>query len=179
MINFIRTTLMKYLPGLSFFWLICFAANAQTKNVEQSSKLDSGKMIHFVDMTDIYGKKIKAIDLAGKIVVMNFWFIECPPCRYEIPQLSKIADNYKNNKNVIFIALSRDSDKALRDFFKGNIFNYRQMGDAAKLVADYGASTYGLSLVINKEGVIIFNSDTEHYLAAVPARITAILKSKL
>ena len=169
----------KYLLGLGCFLLLCLGANAQIKKTEQVAKLDSGKAIHFVDMTDINGKKIKASGLAGKIVVMNFWFIGCPPCVYEIPQLSKIADEYKNNKDVVFIAIARDSVGALKDFLKSNTFNYRQVGDGTKLSENYGVKTNPLSLIINKEGTIIFNSYTERYVAAVPGRIIDILKNKL
>jgi thiol-disulfide isomerase/thioredoxin len=168
----------KYLLGLSYCLLLCSGANAQKIKAEQTSKLDSGKTIHFVDMTDINGKKIKAGSLAGKIVVMNFWFIGCPPCRYEIPQLSKIAEDYKNNRDIIFIAIATDSVGAIKEFLKYNAFHYRLIGDGAKLSEDYGVKTCPLSLVINKEGTIIFNSYTERYMAAVSGRIMDILKNK-
>lgn len=166
----------KYLLGLGCFLLLSLAANAQIKKPEQVSALDSGKAIHFVDMTDINGKKIKAGSLAGKIVVMNFWSISCAPCRYEIPQLSKIADDYKNNNEIVFIAIAPDSVIALKKFLKGNAFNYRMMGDGKKLFDDYGTNEYSLSLVINKEGTIIYNSNTERYMAAVPDRIRGFIK---
>jgi thiol-disulfide isomerase/thioredoxin len=169
----------KYLLGLGCFLLLCLGANAQIRKTEKASKLDSGQTFHFVDMRDIYGKKIKAGSLSGKIVVINFWFIGCPPCRYEIPQLSKIADDYKNNDQIVFIAIATDSVGALKEFLKNNTFNYRLVGDGTKLNEDYGIKTSPLSLVINKEGTIIFNSYTERYLAAVPGRITDILKNKL
>lgn len=169
----------KYLFGLACSLLFYLGANAQILKTEQVSKLDSGKTIHFVDMTDINGQKIKASGLAGRIVVMNFWFIGCPPCRYEIPQLSKIADNYRNNKHVVFIAIATDSVGALKGFLKDNAFHYHLIADGAKLTEDYGVKTCPLSLVINKEGTIIFNSYTERYMAAVPLRIMDVLKNKL
>lgn len=169
----------KYLLALSCFLLLYLSANAQTRKTERVAKLDSGQTFHFVDMTDIYGKKIKASTLTGKIVVMNFWFIGCPPCRYEIPQLSKIADDYKNNKDVVFIAIATDSVGALKTFLKGNTFDYRLIGDGAKLHENFGVKTCPLSLVINKKGTIIFTSYTERYVAAVPGRITDILKNEL
>lgn len=110
---------------------------------------------------------------------MNFWFIGCPPCRYEIPYLSKIADNYKNNKGVVFIAITTDSVGALKEFLKSNTFDYHLIGNGTKLNEDYGVKSSSLSLVVNKEGIIIYNSDNERYLAAVPGHISDILKNKL
>lgn len=157
------------------FLLLCLDANAQLKNFEDAPKLDSGKIFHFVDMTDINGKKIKANSLSGKIVVMNFWFLGCPPCRYELPQLSKIAEDYKGNKDIVFIAISTDSVGALNNFLKNNTFYYHLVGDGTALFAYYGVKTYPLNLVINKEGTIIFNS-YGYMVASVPARIMDVLK---
>lgn len=169
----------KYLLGLGCLLLLCLGANAQIRKNEQLSKLDSGQTFHFVDMTDINGKKIKARRLAGKVVVINFWSISCSPCRYEIPQLSKIADDHKNNKRIVFIAIAPDSLGALKKFLKSNTFNYRMMDNGKKLFEDYGIETYPLNLVINKQGTIIYNSYTERYLAAGPGHIMDILKNKL
>jgi thiol-disulfide isomerase/thioredoxin len=138
--------------------------------------LDSGKTFQFVNMTDISGIKIKASSLAGKTVVINFWFLACPPCRYEIPQLSKIADNYKNNKDIIFIAVATDNIDSLKNFLKSNTFSYRQVGNGKRLNERYGIHTNPLNLVINKEGIIIYNSHSERFIAAVPRRITDILR---
>ncbi len=141
-------------------------------------ELDSGKTIHLVNMTDIYGNLITAKSLAGKTLVMNFWFIGCPPCRYEIPQLSKIADDFKSEKDIVFIAISTDNVSALKEFFKTNIFNYRQVGAGNELNKLYNIQTCPLSLIINKKGTIIYNSYNQHYLAEVPGRITEILKGR-
>ncbi len=168
-----------YLLILSCFSMLHFSAKAQIRNNEQVSMLDSGKIFQFVNMTDINGIKIKASSLVGKTVVMNFWFLGCPPCRYEIPQLSKIANNYKNNKDVVFIAVATDGADSLKNFLKSNTFSYRLVGDGKWLNARYGISISPLSLIISKKGMIIFNSYTERFVSAVPSRITDILKNQL
>ncbi|MBO9704623.1 MAG: TlpA family protein disulfide reductase, partial [Arthrobacter sp.] len=33
------------------------------------------------------GKRVTSKDLEGKVVVMNFWFAACAPCRVEAPDL--------------------------------------------------------------------------------------------
>ncbi|MFM2412795.1 MAG: hypothetical protein RLZZ587_1128 [Actinomycetota bacterium] len=37
------------------------------------------------------GTTISASDLLGDVVVVNFWYASCPPCRIEAPELAKYA----------------------------------------------------------------------------------------
>ena len=53
---------------------------------------------------DLNGKTIDLKNLAGKILVLNYWFIGCLPCRKEIPKLNKIVDEYRSDSGVVFIA---------------------------------------------------------------------------
>jgi thiol-disulfide isomerase/thioredoxin len=122
---------------------------SQTNVAKPVAKLtDSGNVFHYIDVKDIDGKIIRAKDLAGKTVVVNFWFIGCPPCRYEIPFLSQIAKKYSNRQDIVFLAIS--DDKTPEPIFK-----------------KYGVETCPLSLVINKQGIITFNS-SGYRVAAVP-----------
>lgn len=166
-----------YLLAICCFLLMRPGVNAQAKKILPPSILDSGKTMHFVDMTDINGNQIKASDLKGKTVVMNFWFLGCPPCRFEIPILSKIADSYKDNKDIVFIAVALDSPDSLKNFLKTNPFSYRLVGDGKQIHHTYGIDICPLSLVVNKEGTIIYNSYTERFVMAASAHITDILKA--
>lgn len=51
------------------------------------------------------GKKIKLSDLKGKYVLLDFWYIHCPPCMEGVPKLNKIYEKYKN-KNFEIIAIN-------------------------------------------------------------------------
>lgn len=65
------------------------------------------------------GKTYDIAKLKGKAVVLNFWFIGCPPCRQEIPGLNTLVKEYAK-KDVVFLALALDDEKSLNDFLKKN-----------------------------------------------------------
>ena len=67
--------------------------------------------------TTFSGDTIEMNKFKGKVVVINFWFIGCPPCITELPGLNKLAEEYKA-KEVVFLAITKETVKKLeKDFF--------------------------------------------------------------
>jgi len=56
-------------------------------------------------------KTITKAELAGKVVVLDFWATWCHPCMMELPEIQKLIENYANSKtNVVVVALSQDDN---------------------------------------------------------------------
>jgi len=55
-------------------------------------------------LTDLQGQPFE-LSKAGDLVVLNFWFTTCPPCRHEIPELSEW---HKENPDVPMYGVSTD-----------------------------------------------------------------------
>lgn len=117
------------------------------------------------NVTDINGTNYSLSDLKGKIVVLNFWFVECVPCIKEMPELNQLVSKYKN-KEVVFIGFST-SDKANIDkFLQIKEFNYNIIPNSKDIAKDYLVSAYPANLVIDKNSYIVyykngFNSNTK------------------
>ena len=63
------------------------------------------------NLPDINGKMVSLTDFAGKYVFIDYWATWCGPCKAEIPAYKKLIEDYKN-KNIVFISISVDKDKA-------------------------------------------------------------------
>jgi len=48
---------------------------------------------------------IDLADLHGQVVVMNFWYANCPPCRKEAPDLAALSDQY-GEQGVQFLGVN-------------------------------------------------------------------------
>jgi thiol-disulfide isomerase/thioredoxin len=61
-----------------------------------------------VNYVDTAGVAYSPDSLHGKVVLVNFWATWCPPCKSEIPDLSRVYDKYKA-KGVVFLGLMTDN----------------------------------------------------------------------
>ncbi len=81
--------------------------------------LMSARTAHKLSLHDLDGKKTRVSDLAGNIVVLNFWATWCGPCKEELPRLSQLSQQYASKKKVVFVLASLDETNKLgtvRDF---------------------------------------------------------------
>lgn len=55
------------------------------------------------DGVDENGAAISSDDFAGEVVVVNFWYASCPPCRVEAPDLAALDAEYggPDRKSVV------------------------------------------------------------------------------
>jgi thiol-disulfide isomerase/thioredoxin len=149
------------------FLLVQYTEEQKNKRFErmarpaESTFFTTGQVIKPFKIKDIDGKKVEAKDWAGKTIVLNFWFIGCPPCRAEIPQLSKLALKYKDDPNVIFIGIALDNDSDVDDFNKKIPFNYRLVGSGGYYASQFKINLYPTNVVIDKEGKVRL-----HYVSA-------------
>ena len=126
----------------------------------ESKYFKTGAKIQSFSERDMGGEKFNLKEMAnsGKVVVLNFWFINCPPCRMEIPQLNETVDAYQQNKDVVFIAIALDDKYALEKFLKTLPFNYHIIDNGRYIATQYGINSFPTHLVLNKEGKVLFHT---------------------
>ena len=99
----------------------------------------------------IKGKKFKSKNLLGKVVVLNFWFTTCPPCKKELPHLNKLKEKF-NGKEVEFIAIALDAEYKIDKFLKQNPFNYDIVEDGRWIAEKFDVKSYPSNIIIDKKG---------------------------
>jgi len=75
------------------------------------------------DVTAIDGSRFSSDGLAGTVVVINFWYASCPPCRAEAKHLNAVNDRFQD-QDVQFIGVNVRDQQSTAEAFERR-FNVR------------------------------------------------------
>jgi thiol-disulfide isomerase/thioredoxin len=108
---------------------------------------------------DLEGNLHNLKDLKGKVVVINFWFVNCPPCRMEIPDLNELVGQYKNNDDVVFLGIALDDRYRLEEFLRLMPFRYHIIENGRVLAMNNNVKSFPTHIVLDREGKILFHTE--------------------
>lgn len=163
---------MKYLVAFSIVIVFSFTSFAQKPGDQTASPT--------LFATTLDGKNIDAADLKGKVVVLNMWFINCPNCVEEIKLLNVLVDEFKDNKEVVFLAPTINNPKDLKPFLAKNPFKYEIIPSAMNIIlGKFGTmdkngqltSPFPMHFVVDKAGTVVLKMEGIKGVAAVRAEL--------
>ena len=109
----------------------------------------------------IDGEVFNLSEYIGEIVLIDFMFVNCPPCQLEMDELKKIYNNF--NDDIIMISISvlgaQDTNEDLRNF--KDIYNAKWKFALDTYDEDatlkYNILSVPKIIIINKNGDISYN----------------------
>lgn len=107
-------------------------------------------------LSTLDGKKVSLKDFKGKkVVVLDFWATWCPPCRRAMPIVQEVSNELKD-KDVVFLAVNVDEDKAkVPDFVKNAGITLTVLLDTdGKVANSYNVTSIPRMFIIDKNGII-------------------------
>ena len=105
---------------------------------------------NFLQMID--GSVKSFSDYKGKLLVINFWYINCGPCIIEMPYLNDLVNKYQN-EDVQFLALSFDTVPDIKSFLQKTEFIYEHGSISRSLMYDFTPVSPG-HFIVDKDGII-------------------------
>ena len=69
-----------------------------------------------LEFNNLSDDKLLSKNLEDKIVILNFWATDCSTCIKEMPILTKIHDKYKNDIELIAVAMPYDLPSRVINF---------------------------------------------------------------
>ena len=113
-----------------------------------------GKRAPMTTFKTLDGKQYNRASMAGKILVVNFWFMGCAPCVAEMPALNKLVEEYKG-KNVLFLGFSTDrSDRLKSAFFEKTRFDFKIVAESQGLAGSFHVLGYPTTYIVDHRGII-------------------------
>jgi peroxiredoxin len=154
----------KIIKGQSVYQL--FKNNSNNESIKNTSKQNAdAEMSHFkmegnsipdFNFTDINGKEYNAENTKGKIVVLKCWFIGCVACVKEFPALNNLIDEFKDQKDILFVSLAMDTKEKLVEFLKTKEFKYATVPVTKSYFMDkLNVSMFPTHLLVNRNGRIV------------------------
>jgi thiol-disulfide isomerase/thioredoxin/outer membrane lipoprotein-sorting protein len=116
-----------------------------------------------------------------KALLLNFWFVGCPPCRAEHPKLDKLYREFKDQGLEVLSVDDQDSAHSVAKYWAGAKLSFRtvlsgpmaavdpktgypdyrgpKLPDYAELVP-YGIHECPTNVLLNSEGVVVYVSNS-------------------
>jgi thiol-disulfide isomerase/thioredoxin len=102
-------------------------------------------------------KDVSLGDYRGKVVLLNFWYPFCGPCRGENPSLQKVLKKFGQDKFVILaVNVYPTEDVFVLPYMKGNRFDFIPLGGTEEFAEkEWGARGYPTNFLIDQQGQVI------------------------
>jgi thiol-disulfide isomerase/thioredoxin len=134
--------------------LACFLSFAVVTYVDAASV--KGQAPNFT-LKSLGGKNLKLSEMAGNVVLINFWASWCAPCREEMPLLNDLHKKYEPlGFTVLGVNVEEDAKNA-RDFLKNFPVDFPVLLDNKNQVSKkYNVIAMPTTVVVDRDGNMRF-----------------------
>lgn len=103
----------------------------------------------------VEGEQIYLSEFEGKTIFMNLWATWCPPCIAEMPNIQRLYEDIRDNKDIVFVMASLDQDpQKAWDFVERKEFTFPVYSVITKPRV-YDSSVVPTTYVISPQGNIV------------------------
>jgi thiol-disulfide isomerase/thioredoxin len=111
-------------------------------------------------LPDLAGKTVRLGDLAGRLVVVNFWATWCRPCVHEMPTLDRLAKRLgPEGLSVLAVSMDMGPPKLVAEFVQGYGWTMPVLLDTLSDVGDrFAVRVVPTTYLIGPDGTILGRS---------------------
>jgi thiol-disulfide isomerase/thioredoxin len=137
-----------------------------------------GKPAPALTLPALDGGTVRIEDLRGRVVLVNFWAVWCPPCRKEMPSMARLAERMGGRPFTILGVNVGETPEDIRAFLRQVPVNFPILLDSAgDNLKPWQVFAFPTSYVVDKQGRLrlgLFGS-IEWDNAEAVAALTALL----
>lgn len=146
-----QTKIKKYINFLFYIVIIAIAVAYFLNNIPKKGPA------YFFQTTNIRNEKVDLNQYKGRVILLDFWGVWCPPCRKMLPILEELNTEYKT-KGVSIIGVHVVSgfrgNKFTQKFAKNYKLKYPIWVSTRDIEQQYQVKSYPTMIIIDKKGQI-------------------------
>lgn len=128
----------------------------QNESDHSEAQYDVGKTMTNFTLTDTDGNTYRLSDALKekKLIILDFWFTTCEPCKREFPYFESAMQHYGDD--VLLLAINPiDSLQAITDLRERMGVTFPMMQDTCNLYRGFGVVSYPTTVFIDADGRIL------------------------
>jgi thiol-disulfide isomerase/thioredoxin len=93
----------KYITVFVVLILVLAIDSVRAQGVRQdiSKLIDSGKKLPSFEAVSLSGDTVNLESVNAKVILIDFWYMGCGPCRESLPSMVRLYDKYRDSGLVI------------------------------------------------------------------------------
>ena len=124
-------------------------------NAQQLIPANARKAAPELSIPDLDGRDLSLRQLRGKVVLLDFWAVDCGGCKLEIPWYVDFDRKYRNRGlQLIGIDMYGETPSMIREFMSKSGMQYPVAIGSDEVGARFGLEAMPLTLLIDREGRI-------------------------
>ena len=101
-------------------------------------------------------KNVSLSNYKDKVVLLDFWYLSCSPCRELMPVLQQLSEKYeKSNFVLLGVNISDKNQTEIQNYLNDKGFQYPQIYNANHVKELYNLKAFPTTILINKKGEIV------------------------
>lgn len=139
-----------------------FSADSVSKKyfigmLNQAFTFNIGDIAPDFTVTNVKGEKVNLLTFKNKVIYIDFWFADCPPCHALFKKTQTVKDYFENNKDVVFLTVSIDEKNIwLKSIDKFKLHGYHVytegQGSQHPMIQNYKVFDYPTTRLIDRAG---------------------------
>ncbi len=137
-----------WIPALCLAFFALASSAAELKNLP-------ARPAPALKLPALEGGTLDIGQLKGKVVLVNFWAVWCPPCRKEMPSMARLADKMAGKPFTLLGVNVGESPEEIRAFLKQVPVNFPiVLDDEGRNLKAWQVFAFPTSYVLDKKGQV-------------------------
>lgn len=126
-----------------------------TPTVSLTPAPDVGHLAPDITLLDLSNKPVQVSSLRGDVVVLNFWYVACEPCQYEMPLLERVYHADQGKRVVVVGVNIADNAAEISSFVSQLGIDYPVLRDVGqRAVLAYRVTSTPTSIILDRHGIV-------------------------